>query len=113
MASQKQAQSRASSERPRGKSLGPLRTLVPFLGPYRRTLLAALSALLIASGAMLALPIALRYLIELVRVYIRIENPTKDELSSWTLRFRLPMAITEMEGMDWERTGDNYKVKVI
>ncbi len=64
MASQKQAQSRASSERPRGKSLGPLRTLVPFLGPYRRTLLAALSALLIASGAMLALPIALRYLID-------------------------------------------------
>jgi len=54
----------ANSERPRGKSLGPLRTLVPFLRPYRRTLLAALSALLIASGAMLALPIALRFLID-------------------------------------------------
>ncbi len=52
------------SERPRGKSLGPLRTLIPFLSPYRGTLIAALSALLIASGAMLALPIALRYLID-------------------------------------------------
>ncbi len=52
------------SERPRGKSLGPLRTLIPFLSPYRSTLIAALSALLIASGAMLALPIALRYLID-------------------------------------------------
>jgi ATP-binding cassette subfamily B protein len=54
----------ADSERPRGKSLGPLRTLIPFLSPYRSTLIAALSALLIASGAMLALPIALRYLID-------------------------------------------------
>lgn len=52
------------SERPRGKSLGPLRTLIPFLSPYRGTLIAALTALLIASGAMLALPIALRYLID-------------------------------------------------
>ena len=54
----------ANSERPRAKSLGPLRTLVPFLRPYRRTLVAALTALLIASGAMLALPIALRFLID-------------------------------------------------
>ena len=51
-------------DRPKGKSLGPLKTLVPFLRPYRGTLIAALSALLIASGAMLALPIALRYLID-------------------------------------------------
>jgi len=51
-------------DRPKGKSLGPLKTLVPFLRPYRGTLVAALSALLIASGAMLALPIALRYLID-------------------------------------------------
>ena len=55
---------RASSERPRGKSLKPLRTLVPFVRPYSGTLAAALTALLIASGAMLALPIALRYLID-------------------------------------------------
>ena len=52
------------AERPRGKSLKPLRTLIPFIRPYRRTLMAALAALLIASGAMLALPIALRYLID-------------------------------------------------
>ena len=55
---------RASSERPRGKSLKPLRTLIPFIRPYRGTLAAALTALLIASGAMLALPVALRYLID-------------------------------------------------
>ncbi len=52
------------SERPRGKSLKPLQTLIPFIRPYRGTLVAALTALLIASGAMLALPIALRYLID-------------------------------------------------
>jgi ATP-binding cassette subfamily B protein len=55
---------RVSSERPRGKSLKPLQTLIPFIRPYRGTLAAALTALLIASGAMLALPIALRYLID-------------------------------------------------
>ena len=55
---------KADSERPTGKSLGPLRTLIPFLRPYRGTLIAALTALLIASGAMLALPIALRFLID-------------------------------------------------
>jgi ATP-binding cassette subfamily B protein len=55
---------RSSSERPGGKSLKPLRTLIPFIRPYRGTLAAALAALLIASGAMLALPIALRYLID-------------------------------------------------
>jgi ATP-binding cassette subfamily B protein len=53
-----------SSERPRAKSLKPLRTLWPFIVPYHRTLLAALAALLIASAAMLAMPVALRYLID-------------------------------------------------
>ena len=53
-----------SRERPPGKSLGPLRTLIPFLRPYGPTIAAALSSLLIASGAMLALPIALRFLID-------------------------------------------------
>ncbi len=52
------------TERPRGRSLKPLQTLIPFIRPYRGTLVAALTALLIASGAMLALPIALRYLID-------------------------------------------------
>ncbi|NNJ64340.1 MAG: ATP-binding cassette domain-containing protein, partial [Xanthomonadales bacterium] len=50
--------------RPPGKSLQPLRTLWPFIVAYRRVLMLALGALLIASGAMLALPVALRYLID-------------------------------------------------
>ena len=54
----------SGSERPKGKSLGPLLTLLPFLRPYLGTVVAALSALLIASSAMLALPIALRFLID-------------------------------------------------
>jgi ATP-binding cassette subfamily B protein len=53
-----------SSERPAGSSLQPLRTLVPFIAPYRGTLVAALGALLIASAAMLSLPVALRFLID-------------------------------------------------
>ena len=54
----------SSSDRPAAKSLKPLRTLWPFITPYYRTLIAALSALLIASSAMLAMPVALRYLID-------------------------------------------------
>jgi ATP-binding cassette subfamily B protein len=50
--------------RPKGKSLSPLRALVPYLEPYRGVLLAALVALLLASAAMLSLPVALRFLID-------------------------------------------------
>ena len=53
-----------NSERPAATSLKPLRTLVPFLRPYKATLIAALGALLVASAAVLALPVALRYLID-------------------------------------------------
>ncbi|MDX1459582.1 MAG: ABC transporter transmembrane domain-containing protein [Xanthomonadales bacterium] len=53
-----------NTDRPPAKSLRPLRTLVPFLAPYKVTLVAALSALLLASAAVLALPVALRYLID-------------------------------------------------
>lgn len=53
-----------STERPKGTSLKPLRALLPFLRPYRTTLLAAMVALLTASGAMLVLPIALRHVID-------------------------------------------------
>ena len=54
----------AGSDRPKAKSLKPLRTLWPFITPYYLTLVAALTALLIASAAMLAMPVALRYLID-------------------------------------------------
>ncbi|MDX1555962.1 MAG: ABC transporter transmembrane domain-containing protein, partial [Xanthomonadales bacterium] len=53
-----------SQERPRAKSLRPLRSLGPFLRPYRGTVIAALAALVIASAAMLVLPITLRYVID-------------------------------------------------
>jgi len=55
---------KTSSERPKGKSLKPLRSLAPFILAYRGVLVSALLALLIASAAMLALPVALRYLID-------------------------------------------------
>ncbi len=51
-------------ERPKAKSLGPLRALLPYLSPYRGVLALALVALLVASAAMLSLPIALRFLID-------------------------------------------------
>jgi ATP-binding cassette subfamily B protein len=53
-----------TAQRPRAKSLNPLRALIPFLRPYRPALIAAMGALLIASAAMLALPVALRQLID-------------------------------------------------
>ena len=55
---------RASTERPVSKSLHPLRALVPFIRPYVGTLALALVALVIAGGAMLALPVALRLVID-------------------------------------------------
>ncbi|GAC1669991.1 MAG: ABC transporter ATP-binding protein/permease [Steroidobacteraceae bacterium] len=53
-----------TTERPRAKTLNPLRALLPFLKPYRGMMLAALGALLLATAAMLALPLALRQLID-------------------------------------------------
>ncbi len=50
--------------RPKAKTIGPLRALLPYLSPYRGVLLLALVALLVASAAMLSLPIALRFLID-------------------------------------------------
>ena len=51
-------------DRPKSRSLKPLRALLPFLLPYRGTLVLALLALLVAAAAMLALPVALRHLID-------------------------------------------------
>ena len=48
------------ADRPKAKSIRPLAALWPFLSPYRKILGAAMVALLLASGAMLALPIALK-----------------------------------------------------
>ena len=52
------------AERPRAKSLNPLLALMPFLRPYRFMIIAGLFALLIAAAAQLALPLALRQLID-------------------------------------------------
>jgi ATP-binding cassette subfamily B protein len=52
------------TDRPRTKSLRPLRALLPFLVPHRAILFGALLALLVAAGAMLAAPAALRQLID-------------------------------------------------
>jgi len=54
----------APEERPKGTSLKPLRALAPFLAPHWRVLAGAIAALLVAAGAQLALPIALRFLID-------------------------------------------------
>lgn len=51
-------------DRPKARSLRPLQALLPFLKPYRGTLVLALLALLVAAAAMLSLPIALRHLID-------------------------------------------------
>src|ERR1700743_8907 len=52
------------AERPRAKSLNPLLALMPFLRPYRFMMVGAFFALLIAAAAQLALPLALRQLID-------------------------------------------------
>lgn len=51
-------------DRPKGSSLSPLRAIAPFIAPYKRTVVLALCALLLAAGAQLSLPVALRYLID-------------------------------------------------
>ena len=53
-----------SSERPKAESLRPLRALVPYVRPYMGTLYLAMAALVLASVAQLALPVAIRYLID-------------------------------------------------
>jgi ATP-binding cassette, subfamily B, bacterial len=53
-----------TAEGAKSRSLKPLRALLPYLAPYRGVLLLALLALLVAAAAMLALPVALRYLID-------------------------------------------------
>lgn len=54
----------STPDRPKARSIKPLRALLPYLRAYRGTLALALAALLIASAAMLALPMALRDVID-------------------------------------------------
>jgi ATP-binding cassette subfamily B protein len=56
----------APLDRPSAKSLAPLRSLLPFLRPYRARAYAALGSLLVATAAMLALPLALRRFIDVL-----------------------------------------------
>jgi ATP-binding cassette subfamily B protein len=51
-------------DRPKSRSLKPLRALWPYLRAYKKTLALAVGALLVASGAMLVLPIAFRNVID-------------------------------------------------
>ncbi len=53
-----------AANRPKGRSLKPLRALVPFIRPHWRMLALGLIALLLGAGALLALPVALRYVID-------------------------------------------------
>jgi ATP-binding cassette subfamily B protein len=52
------------ADRAKSRSLKPLRSLLPFLAPHRAVLAMAFGALLVAAAAMLALPVALRHLID-------------------------------------------------
>ncbi|HVF16338.1 MAG TPA: ABC transporter transmembrane domain-containing protein [Steroidobacteraceae bacterium] len=54
----------STQDRPKSRSVKPLRALWPYLRPYTRTLVLAMLALLIASGAMLVLPLAFRDVID-------------------------------------------------
>lgn len=53
-----------TDSRPKGRSLRPLHMLVPFIAPYRSVLAIALFALLISSAALLAMPMAVRNVID-------------------------------------------------
>lgn len=53
-----------TASRPKGRSLRPLRELLPFILPHWRMLGLAMVALLVGAGALLALPVALRYVID-------------------------------------------------
>jgi ATP-binding cassette, subfamily B, bacterial len=54
-----------TTDRPKSRTLHPLRALVPFIRPYYGTLIIAMCALLISSGAVLLVPIAVRNVIDL------------------------------------------------
>ncbi len=53
-----------TDSRPKGKSLQPLRMLAPFIAPYKGVLAIAMGALLVSSAALLAMPMAVRNVID-------------------------------------------------
>ena len=53
-----------STDRPKAKSLHPLRALVPFLAPHRLLMFFALAALLVAAAALLIIPLRLGQVID-------------------------------------------------
>ena len=53
-----------AKRRPRARSLQPLRALIPFISRYPGRVLAAFCALLAATAATLAMPIAVRFMID-------------------------------------------------
>ncbi len=54
----------ALKDRPKTRDFRPLRALLPFIRPYRLTMVAALGALSIAAAATLTLPVAVRFVID-------------------------------------------------
>jgi ATP-binding cassette subfamily B protein len=56
--------SKSSQERAASRSLAPLRALRPFIARYKSIFYFAIVALVVASGALLTLPVAVRYLID-------------------------------------------------
>ncbi len=65
MSSTSSAPAAPATSAPAARKLSPLAQIVPFLTPYRGTLALALVALLIAAAASLALPVAVRQMIDL------------------------------------------------
>ena len=80
-----------TADRPKAKSLKPLATLWPFITRYKLTLAAAISALLIASAAMLAMPVALRYLID--NGFIAQDSATVNRYFGWFLAASLVFSL--------------------
>jgi ATP-binding cassette subfamily B protein len=81
----------AKGERPPARSLRPLRTLWPFIRPYAAVLAIAIAALLVASAAMLALPIALRFVID--KGFIAGDIATVNRYFGWFLLASLAFSV--------------------
>ncbi|MEM6661882.1 MAG: ABC transporter transmembrane domain-containing protein [Pseudomonadota bacterium] len=54
----------AADKRPKSSRIGPLRGLMPYLRPYRWTIIGVALALILAAGLTLSLPLALRRIID-------------------------------------------------